>query len=104
MTHFSPTEMLEDPESATAGRIMRQTFLQGHLAEQLEYLESEPALPSEWVRAATSGDIIAYLSPDELRELSDEVNALAEKWNRERGDASPGALPIRFIYASFLQP
>lgn len=103
-TNFTPSDMLKDPESAVAGRIMRQTFLQGHLAEQMEYLDAEPTLPVEWVEAATSGDTLGYLTPAELRQLSDEVNALAERWNRPRDGASPGAVPVRFIYASFRQP
>src|SRR5689334_21004195 len=41
-TNYEPSSMLADPESAAAGRAMRQSFLQGHLAEQLEYLEAEP--------------------------------------------------------------
>jgi DNA-binding transcriptional ArsR family regulator len=104
MTHFTPSEMLADPETAVAGRIMRQTFFQGHLGEQLEYLEAEPTLPLEWVTGATSGDILAYLTPAQLRELSDEVNGLAEKWERTREQAAPGAMPVRFIYSAFRQP
>jgi DNA-binding transcriptional ArsR family regulator len=104
MTHYEPSAMLADPESAVAGRIMRQTFMQGHLTEQLAYLDAEPALPVEWVKAATAGDTLAYLTPDELRELSDEVNALAEKWNRPRDAAAEGALPVRFIFSTFRQP
>jgi DNA-binding transcriptional ArsR family regulator len=103
-THYEPSAMLADPESAVAGRIMRQTFIQGHLTEQLAYLDAEPTLPVEWVKAATAGDTIAHLTPDELRELSDEVNALAEKWERPRDPDRPDALPVRFIYATFRQP
>ena len=103
-THYEPSAMLADPESAVAGRIMRQTFMQGHLTEQLAYLDAEPALPIEWVKAATAGDTIAYLTPDELRQLSDEVNALAEKWERPREPRPPGRLPVRFIYSTFRQP
>jgi hypothetical protein len=104
MTGYEPTELLQDPESAAAGRQMRQVFLQGHLAEQLEYLDAEPALPRDWVAAATAGDTIAYLTAEELAELSREANALAEKWNRPREDASAGAEPVRFIYSAFRQP
>ena len=104
MTSYEPSAMLADPESAAAGRVMRQTFLQGHLTEQLAYLDAEPALPPEWVHGATAGDTIAFLTPEELRELSDEVNALAEKWDRPREQASDRALPVRFIYATFRQP
>jgi DNA-binding transcriptional ArsR family regulator len=104
MTHYAPSELLGDPESAAAGRAMRQTFLQGHLTEQLAYLDAEPALPADWIAAATAGDTLAYLTAAELRRFSDEVNALALKWNRTREDAAPGALPVRFIYSTFRQP
>ena len=103
-THYEPSRMLADPESAAAGRVMRQTFLQGHLTEQLAYLDAEPALPLEWVEAATAGDTIAYLTPDELRQLSDEVNALAEKWDVYKDAGRAGVAPVRFIYSSFRQP
>jgi DNA-binding transcriptional ArsR family regulator len=103
MTHYEPSELLADPESAAAGRVMRQTFFQGHLAEQLAYLQSEPALPMEWVKAATAGDTLAYLTAAELREFSDEVNALAERWNEFRDADRPGVAPVRFIYSSFRQ-
>ena len=56
------------------------------------------------MKAATAGDTIAFLTPDELRELSDEVNALAEKWDAHARPHAPGALPVRFIYAAFRQP
>jgi DNA-binding transcriptional ArsR family regulator len=103
-THYEPSELLGDPESAAAGRVMRQTFVQGHLTEQLAYLDAEPALPMEWVKAATAGDTLAYLTPDELRRLSDEVNALAEKWDAFRDPDRAGVAPVRFIYSSFRQP
>jgi DNA-binding transcriptional ArsR family regulator len=103
-THYEPSALLAEPETAAAGRAMRQTFLQGHLAEQLAYLDAEPAIGEDWVAAATAGDILSYLSPAELRELSDEVNALAEKWQRSRDEAAPDAAPVRFIYSAFRQP
>jgi DNA-binding transcriptional ArsR family regulator len=103
MTGYEPSELLQDPESAAAGRHMRRAFLQGHLAEQLDYLDAEPALPGDWVAAATAGDTIAYLTAEELADLSREVNALAEKWNRPREGAPAGAEPVRFIYSAFRQ-
>lgn len=103
-THFEPGELLADPESAAAARTMRQGFLQHHLAEELAYLDAEPALPREWVDAATSGDTLAYLTPDELGELSAELDALAIRWSRPRDPARPDALPVRVIYSAFRQP
>jgi hypothetical protein len=103
-TRFDPGQLLSDPEAASAARVMRQGFLQHHLAEELAYLDAEPGLPREWVDAATSGDTLAYLTPEELRELSAELDALALRWTRSREDAPPGALPVRLIYSAFRQP
>lgn len=103
-TRFDPGELLADPESAAAGRAMRQAFLQNNFTEELAYLDAEPSLPVEWVTAATSGDTIAYLTAAELRELSDEVDALARRWTRPRDPDREGTLPIRFIYSAFRQP
>jgi DNA-binding transcriptional ArsR family regulator len=103
-TRFDPAELLADPESAVAGRVMRQTFLQNNFTEELAYLDAEPTLPVEWVTAATSGDTIAYLTPDELRRLSDEIEALARRWTRPADPERPDALPVRLIYSAFRQP
>jgi DNA-binding transcriptional ArsR family regulator len=103
-THYEPSELLADPESAAAGRAMRQSFLHGHLTEQLAYLDGEAALPIEWVKGATAGDTMAYLTAEELRSFSDEINSLAEKWDAYKDSARPGVAPVRFIYASFRQP
>lgn len=103
-THFEPSTMLADPETAAAGRGMRQAILQGNLAEQLAYLDAEPALPMPWVQGATAGDSIAYLTSDELRQLSDELNELAVRWSRPRDAAPEGAEPVRIMWSAFRQP
>ena len=103
-THYNPGQLNEAPESRAASLAFRQAILQGHLVEQLAYLESEPALPRDWVDAATSGDIMAHLTVDELTEFSAEVTALAEKWDRPQSTDRADAVPVRFIYATFRQP
>ena len=89
-THYNPGQLNETPESRAASLAFRQAILQGHLVEQLAYLESEPALPRDWVDAATSGDTLAYLTVEELAEFSAEVTALAAKWDRPRTAARDG--------------
>lgn len=103
-THYEPSELIGNPARRLASVAMRQSFLHAHHAEQLAYLEAEPSLPPEWVKAATAGDTIMHLTPDQLRELSDTVDALAEKWAQHRDPAAEGTAPTRFIYAAFRQP
>lgn len=102
-THYEPAELNELPESRAASLAFRQAILQRHLVEQLAYLDAEPALPRPWVDAATAGDTISFLSSDELAELSADVNALAEKWDRPRSPIREGTHPVRFIYSTFRQ-
>lgn len=103
-THFDPGELGERPETAAAARAMRAVILQSYLGEQLAYLDAEPALDRDWVDAATSGDTIAYLTADETRRLSDELEALAERWAGRRDADRPGVAPVRLIYSAFRQP
>ncbi|GAA3647338.1 winged helix-turn-helix domain-containing protein [Microbacterium marinilacus] len=103
-TAFEPIDLQADPEQRVAGRAMRQAIVQRYAADELAYLEAEETLQPEWIAAATIGDDHAWLTPDELRELSDELEALAARWH-ERGDRDRAdARPVRVIYAAFRQP
>jgi DNA-binding transcriptional ArsR family regulator len=103
-TTFDPGTLNETPEGREASYAFRQAILQAHLAEQSAYLEQEPELPREWVDAATGGDTMSFLTVEELAELSREVNALAERWNRPREAAAADAVPVRFVFSTFRQP
>jgi DNA-binding transcriptional ArsR family regulator len=104
LTHFDPGELNETPEGRAAGRAFRETVLHGHLAEQLAALDQEPVLPRAWVDASTAGDILSYLSLDELARLSAELEAILVRWTRPRAEAAPDAMPIRLIFSTFRQP
>lgn len=104
MTRYEQSEFLGDPESAAAALAMRRTVLQRLLAEQLAYLEVEPALPADWIDAATSGDTMEYLTADELRALSADLEALAARWRRPLDPPRPGTEPVRLIFAAFRRP
>ncbi|PJJ72313.1 helix-turn-helix protein [Diaminobutyricimonas aerilata] len=103
-THFDPGSLGEDPGTAAAARAMRATIYQSYLGEQLAYLDAEPALERAWVDAATSGDTIAYLTADETRKLSDELEALARRWGARRDAGRAGVAPVRLMYSTFRQP
>lgn len=100
-TTLSPSGPDEEPEKRVASRALRQGILQAYLAEASAALEREETLPSEWARAATSGDAVAHLTAPQLQAASDELRAVAQKW-AERG-AQPGddTAPVVLIYQAF---
>jgi DNA-binding transcriptional ArsR family regulator len=103
-TTYDPAELQGDPARRAAGLALRQAIVQRYAAEQLSYLEAEADLAPEWIEAATQGDDVLWLGPDDLRELSAELRELAERWH-DRGDRErPAARPVRIIYSAFLRP
>ena len=103
-TRYEPSRLNADPDTRVASAAMRHTFLQSQAAELAEYIDLEPTLEPEWVAAATTGDTVTFLTPDELRELADELEVLARRWEaRSRPDAA-GARPSRFMYSAFVRP
>ena len=96
--------MQDDPAKRTAGRAMRRAIAQAYAADQLAYLETEESLEPEWIAAATSGDDVPWLTSAELRELSDELEALASRWHARGDRERPGAAPVRLIYSAFRRP
>lgn len=104
LTTFDPGELQDDPEQRIAGRAMRQSIVQQYTADHLAYLEVEETLGREWVAAATLGDDHAWLTPSELRELSDELEALAARWHARSDSTRPQARAVRVIYSAFPRP
>jgi len=103
-TTFAASELQHDPARRTAAHAMRRTIVQLYAADQLAYLESEATLGDEWIGAATMGDDMPWLTVSELRELSDELEALAARWHARSDRTRPGAAPVRLIYTAFRRP
>lgn len=103
-TRYEPSQLNADPVTRVASAAMRHTFLRAQSDELSEYIDLEPTLGAEWVAAATSGDSVTYLTPEELRELSDELEELARRWEGRSRPGAAGALPSRLIYSAFVRP
>jgi len=104
VTTFEPSDLQQDPARRIAARAMRQAIVQQYAADELAYLQMEETLDAAWVAAATLGDDYAWLTPEQLRELSDELKALATRWNERSNRDDPGARLIKIIYAAFRRP
>lgn len=104
-TTFDPAELQDDPARRDAGLAFRQAIVRGHAAEQLAYLDAEASLEPEWIAAATQSDDVLWLTPGELRELSDELEALGRRWHDRGGDRTrASAGPVRLMFSTFRRP
>lgn len=103
-TTFEPVDLHDDPAQRAAGRAMRQAIVQQYAAGQLTYLETEDTLDPAWIAAATMGDDAMWLTPAQLRELSDELEALASRWHTLGDREAPGAQAVQVIYSAFRRP
>ncbi|MCP2032049.1 DNA-binding transcriptional ArsR family regulator [Okibacterium sp. HSC-33S16] len=103
-TRYEPSQLNSDPDTRVASAAMRHTFLQAQARELAEYIDLEPTLEPEWVAAATTGDTVAFLTPEELRDMADELNAFARKWESKSRPDAQGARPARFMYSAFVRP
>lgn len=107
-TRFDPAAAHENPEQQAAGRAMRTTIVHGYAAALLAYLESEETLDRAWVAAGTIGDSLAWLTVEELAEMSRELEELSARWAersaRDTGGARTGAHPVTIQYAAYRRP
>lgn len=103
-TTYQPGELADDPERQVAGTAMRRAVLASYGAEQQAYLDVEPSLPRDWIAAAGSGDTFALLTVEELAELRDELEALAQRWGERRDPDREGVQAVHLIYAAFRRP
>ncbi|NIZ90238.1 helix-turn-helix transcriptional regulator [Kineosporiaceae bacterium B12] len=105
LTTVSPTDSLDDPERHAASTALRREFARRHAAVLQEHLDAEASLPRELVAALTTGDRQLRLTTTELRELSDELEALVDRW-QARSDAlsadgeRPGTHRVALVYAA----
>ncbi len=65
-----------DPQSRRAEDELDQVFVQREVARILTWLRTRRAYPERWQRGAHVAGMIAYLTPDELTELGEELGRL----------------------------
>lgn len=105
-TTVGPVDSLGDPERHAASTALRREFARRWGAVLEQHLDDEASLPPELVGAATTGDRLLRLTAAELRELSAEVEALADRWQARSDEAAEQHGPradahrVALIYAA----
>lgn len=84
------TDVHEDPETARAARALDRTFRDRVLARAERALEERNALPDEWRSVTGMNQIRFYLTPDELKELDQDIVKLAlDRYGDRRSGTGP---------------
>jgi DNA-binding transcriptional ArsR family regulator len=91
---------MTDPELAAAGDALERTFLARVIEQLREWWSQRLTYPEQWRRAAFVSDGVAYLTPQELTEVMEEIIEIHRRFDdRDDLDKRPeGALPVR-LYA-----
>jgi DNA-binding transcriptional ArsR family regulator len=71
-------EVTDNPDLAVASDLFRSLVAEHYFASTMKWLELRPGEPSEWQQASTQSDVLAYLTSDELRALTDQVQQLLD--------------------------
>jgi DNA-binding transcriptional ArsR family regulator len=103
-THWEPLDALGDPERRAASGVLRRAVFRRYLAVLEDYLESEPALPAEWVAAMASSDSVLHLTSGQLAQLRGDLEALSARWQARSDPDRPGAEAVTLVYQAFRRP
>lgn len=87
---FRDSDFADTPEGATAVGALSRSIFDTRTAQYRAYLDQTAAWGKAWTDASFSSEWLLDLTPAELAEMSDELEALARRW-RERGKAAKAA-------------
>ncbi|MFF2272362.1 helix-turn-helix domain-containing protein [Agromyces sp. NPDC058136] len=101
MTTLDAGDYLGDPERREAAEAMRRTVLDSYHRDLVAALDAELGLDDAWVAASDSSDGGGHLTLDEFRELTAELAAVREKWQRYGREPREGTRAVRWITHTF---
>jgi DNA-binding transcriptional ArsR family regulator len=102
------TDVHDDPATAAAARQLDRTMRDRYLARLERGLEERQSLPREWRAVTGANQMRLYLTPDELRELDEDMMELLRTRFGERRDGTaprPGdAKRVEILTFAYVQP
>lgn len=95
----------DDPAAQRAAGALHRMLRDRQIQRYEAWLETKESYPRAWQEAASDGQWIFWLTPDELTELNRELSALLLPRVQERltdpSTRPPGALPVELLHFSF---
>lgn len=105
LTTWPPAGEDEDRQEATA--MLSRVVVERYFGQAVEWLERRRSEPREWAAVADIGDRVLYATPEELRELDEQITALLDAFLERLEDPAkrpPGARPVNLIQLVFPLP
>lgn len=96
-----------DEEAEAAEALLSRVVIERYFQSAIEWLERRQSEPPEWVEAATYGDAIVCMTPEELHEVDDGIRALFEPYLERFEDSVSsveGARPVSIVTLAFPLP
>jgi hypothetical protein len=95
----------DDPEFEVAASVLGQMLGQRQLDRYQSWLTTRGAWPADWRESAGNSEFVFWLTPDELRTLSDELTrSLLSKFRDRLTDPSArpaAAVPVEMLVLSY---
>jgi predicted ArsR family transcriptional regulator len=95
------------PDQEAASELFWTVLVERYFEQAVRWLERKGREPRAWQEAAPFGDLILYLTVEELAELGREVDALAERYldrTAHRELRPEGARKVTFLKLAFPTP
>lgn len=97
-------EVVADPELAAAAQLFRAIVLERNFEGAMRWLDVRADEPVEWQRAGQFNDLLLYLTAAELEELSDNIQALHERYADRLTSPElrpPGSRLVTYVQLAF---
>jgi DNA-binding transcriptional ArsR family regulator len=102
---FSFTSTHDDPETEIASSALLRLIRERQLGRYQAWIETRATYPRAWRDAAGDGELLFYCTPEELRQLNDELlELLIPRFQDRRTDPKrrpPGAVPVEMLLFSY---
>jgi DNA-binding transcriptional ArsR family regulator len=102
---FRVSDVSDDPERAMAAGALARVVNERWLERARAGMEQRQALPQEWRRVTGADEMTLYVTPDEMREINEEILEILFRYRDRIADASKrpaGSRPIEHV--SFYYP
>jgi len=97
----------ESEETRAAGEMLSRVVVERYFGQAVECLGRRRSEPGEWAAVSDIGDRVLYATPEELRQLDDEISELLDRFLDRLEDPAkrpPGARPVNLIQLVFPLP
>lgn len=94
-TSWSTVEFLDTPERVAAEQALGAEIVRAHADRAMQWVWDAATWPSEWVDASDMSDLIVELTPEELKEMREELHATMEWWSNR--PPREGAGPVHVV-------